>query len=94
MLNIMHPGRLLPQDNRVYIGLDGVTELKGPGWRDPRKWWWQVVDPFDFGGCIRRDPKFDFWNRPEMAEVVRDTVGSGSEGGEAANVVAEAKERD
>lgn len=68
MLNLMHPGRLLPQDARVYLGRDGVTELKGPGWRDPRKWWVQILDPFDFGGCLRKDPKFDFWNHPEATE--------------------------
>jgi hypothetical protein len=66
MLNVMHPGRLLPQDATVYLGVDGKTELKGPGWRDPRKWWLQIVDPF--GGCLRRDPKFDFWNHPEATE--------------------------
>jgi hypothetical protein len=38
MLNAMHPGRLLPQDSRVYLAPDGLTELKGPGWRDPRRW--------------------------------------------------------
>jgi hypothetical protein len=65
MLNAMHPGRLLPQDSRVYLATDGLTELKGPGWRDPRRWWWQAVDPFDFGGCCRRDAKYDFWNHPE-----------------------------
>lgn len=68
MLNVMHPGRLLPQDSRAYLARDGVTELRGPGWRDPRKWWVQVLDPFDFGGCMRKDPKFDFWNHPETAE--------------------------
>jgi hypothetical protein len=73
MLNAMHPGRLLPQDSRVYLAPDGLTELKGPGWRDPRRWWWQVLDPFDFGGCCRRDAKYDFWNHPEPV---------GSEGGD------------
>jgi hypothetical protein len=34
----------------------------------------QVVDPFDFGGCCRRDAKYDFWNHPEPV---------GSEGGDA-----------
>jgi hypothetical protein len=65
MLNAMHPGRLLPQDSRVYLAPDGLTELKGPGWRDPRRWWWQVLDPFDVGGCCRRDAEYDFWNHPE-----------------------------
>lgn len=68
MLNIMHPGRLLPQDSRIYLGLDGVTELRGPGWRDPRKWYWQLCDPFDFAGCCKRDPQFDFWNHPQADE--------------------------
>lgn len=68
MLNTMHPGRLLPQDSRVYLAPDGLTELKGPGWRDPRRWWWQVLDPFDFGGCCRKDAKYDFWNHPEPFE--------------------------
>lgn len=68
MLNTMHPGRLLPQDSRVYLAPDGLTELKGPGWRDPRRWWWQVLDPFDFGGCCRKDAKHDFWNYPEPFE--------------------------
>lgn len=88
MLNWMHPGRLLPQDSRVYLGLDGVTELKGPGWRDPRRWWWQVVDPFDFGGCCRPDSKFDFWNHPEAIEGEREATGIESEAGEAASTSA------
>lgn len=74
MLNVMHPGRLLPRDSRVYLGTDGTTELRGPGWRDPRKWYWQFADPFDFVGCCRRDPKFDFWNHPETTEDGREAM--------------------
>lgn len=74
MLNVMHPGRLLPQDARVYLGTDGVTELRGPGWRDPRKWWWQLMDPFDFVGCCRREEKFDFWNHPEAVDSETQAV--------------------
>jgi hypothetical protein len=82
VLNAMHPGRLLPQDSRVYLATDGLTELKGPGWRDPRRWWWQVVDPFDFAGCYRKGAKYDFWNHPEPV---------GSEGGdEVARIESEA----
>jgi len=65
MLNAVHPGRLLPKDSRVYLAPDGITEMQGPGWRDPRRWWWQIADPFDFAGCCRRDAKHDFWNHPE-----------------------------
>lgn len=74
MLNVMHPGRLLPRDARVYLGTDGVTELKGPGWRDPRKWWWQLMDPFDFVGCCRREERFDFWSHPEAVDNERVAV--------------------
>lgn len=86
MLNVMHPGRLLPQDSRIYLGRDGVTELKGPGWRDPRKWWVQILDPFDFGGCIRKDPKFDFWNHPGTAEGEESTAVGESEAGKSEGV--------
>jgi hypothetical protein len=85
MLNVMHPGRLLPQDSRVYLAPDGLTELNGPGWRDPRRWWWQVVDPFDFGGCCRKDPKYDFWNHPEPV--------GGEEGGVVARVEGESADK-
>lgn len=82
MLNIMHPGRLLPQDSKIYLSTDGVTELKGPGWRDPRKWYWQFMDPFDFAGCCRKEEKYDFWNHPEEnvqaeAEIARGDVETG-----------------
>jgi len=95
MLNVMHPGRLLPQDSRVYLGRDGVTEFKGPGWRDPRKWWLQIVDPFDFGSCTRKDPKYDFWNHPEATEGAESTVVVESEAGkaESASVVVETEGR-
>lgn len=91
MLNIMHPGRLLPQDSRIYLARDGVTELKGPGWRDPRKWWVQVLDPFDFGGCMRKDPKFDFWNHPEATDGEDTVAAVDNEAGktESANTVVE-----
>lgn len=107
MLNVMHPGRLLPQDTRIYLGLDGVTELKGPGWRDPRRWYVQIVDPFDFAGCCRRDAQYDFWNHPQPLEpegdasnveadagkVKSETTATTAVGGPAALPVVEAKKR-
>lgn len=84
MLNIMHPGRLLPKDSKIYLSTDGVTELKGPGWRDPRKWYWQFMDPFDFAGCCRKEEKYDFWNHPEEnAEAETEIARADVETGEA-----------
>lgn len=69
LLNVLHPGRYLPRSNRVYLGRDGSTEYVGPGWKDPRRWWWTVLDPFDLYGVIKgRDKKSEFWN-DETAEV-------------------------
>ena len=72
-----------------------MTELKGPGWRDPRKWWVQILDPFDFGGCMRKDPKFDFWNHPETTDGEESTgiVESESAKAESSNVVGETQMR-
>ncbi len=44
--NIMHPGRLLPEDDRRYLAQDGVTVLKGPGWKDSRSLTQTFFDPF------------------------------------------------
>ncbi len=44
--NIMHPGRLLPEDDRRYLAQDGMTVLKGPGWKDSRSLTETFFDPF------------------------------------------------
>lgn len=44
--NIMHPGRLLPEDDRRYLAQDGMTVLKGPGWKDSRSLTQTFFDPF------------------------------------------------
>ncbi|KAL9589918.1 MAG: hypothetical protein Q9203_001273 [Teloschistes exilis] len=70
MLNIWHPMRYLPNDNKIYLGKDGVTERWGPGWVDKRPFLITFVDPFDIGGlCLKRD-KEKFWDREEEHPVV------------------------
>ncbi len=44
--NAVHPGRLLPEDPRKYLAQDGVTVLKGPGWKDSRSLTETFFDPF------------------------------------------------
>ncbi|KAL5000279.1 hypothetical protein BDV10DRAFT_163104 [Aspergillus recurvatus] len=52
MLNIFHPMRFLPRSNRIYLAKDGVTEVEGPGFKDPRPWYVTFIDPFDIAGLI------------------------------------------
>lgn len=47
LLNIWHPGKRLPRSNSVFLARDGVTERRGPGWKDDRPWIITVFDPFD-----------------------------------------------
>ncbi len=46
--NIRHPRRYLPQDYRIYLAKDGVTEIQGPGWDDKRVFLMTLIDPFGF----------------------------------------------
>ncbi|KAM5350559.1 hypothetical protein ACJ41O_007064 [Fusarium nematophilum] len=58
-LNIVHPGRYLPNDLRQYLDFDGKTERMGPGWIHKRPWYEFIADPFDFIGILsmkKRDP--------------------------------------
>lgn len=62
MFNIWHPLMYLPNDNKVYLSQDGLTERQGPGWVDKRHFLLTVFDPFDIGGLImRKDNKDRFW---------------------------------
>ena len=69
ILNVWHPARYLPRNNKVFLSKDGVTEAEGPGWDDARPWWIGVLDPFDLVGLVRgRDQKTRFWEE-EFREV-------------------------
>jgi len=62
MLNVWHPPMYLPNDNKIYLARDGVTERQGPGWVDKRNFLLTIFDPFDIGGLIKRkDNKDKFW---------------------------------
>ncbi|KAK0369931.1 RTA1 domain-containing protein, partial [Colletotrichum limetticola] len=65
MFNVRHPRRYLPERYTVYLAPDGVTEVEGPGWKDPRAFWVTVVDPFDVRGLVKgRDRGMErFWER-------------------------------
>lgn len=73
MLNIWHPGQSLPPDNHLYLSRDGVTELRGPGWKDNRPFIVTFFDPFDIYGLFTgRDKKTAFWDMtPEEWEALQ-----------------------
>ncbi|KAL8712878.1 MAG: hypothetical protein Q9220_003086 [cf. Caloplaca sp. 1 TL-2023] len=70
MLNIWHPMRYLPNDNKIYLSKDGVTERRGPGWIDKRPFMVTFVDPFDVAGLFLKRDKERFWDREEEHPVV------------------------
>ncbi|KAF1982160.1 hypothetical protein K402DRAFT_397755 [Aulographum hederae CBS 113979] len=65
MLNIWHPAKYLPRDYKTYLAQDGITELRGPGWKDERPFLQTFFDPFDVVGLITgSDKKTRFWEMP------------------------------
>lgn len=46
MWNAFHPRRFLPGDPAVYLAQDGMTRVKGPGWKDTRSFIETFFDPF------------------------------------------------
>jgi hypothetical protein len=63
LLNAFHPGKRLPRSNSVFLDRDGVTERRGPGWKDDRPWIVTVFDPVDLWGLFRgRDKETQFWD--------------------------------
>ncbi|KAJ5130460.1 RTA-like protein [Penicillium bovifimosum] len=62
LLNVFHPMRSLPRSNKIYLAEDGVTEIEGPGYDDPRHWLQTVVDPFDIYGLFaNRGKQNKYW---------------------------------
>lgn len=86
ILNIWHPSRLLPGDHKVYLAVDGITERRGPGWKDRRPLLITLVDPFDVGRLSTKKYANDkFWERNEgdvvgIANDRREDTESSKEG--------------
>ena len=75
LLNVGHPARFLPRNNKIYLAQDGVTELEGPGYSDKRRFLVTILDPFDIAGLIKgRDKATRYWEeQQEMGIPVADT---------------------
>lgn len=72
MLNVFHPSSVLPRSNKTYLAPDGVTEVKGPGYKDPRPFLATLIDPFDILGLVTGKSKGEkYWeNTPSNGAVV------------------------
>lgn len=69
LLNVLHPMQVLPRSNKVYLAKDGVTEIEGPGYDDPRPKILTIVDPFDIYGLIaKRGRKEKYWEESETQD--------------------------
>ena len=71
--SVRHPRRYLPQDYRVYLAKDGVTEVQGPGWDDKRGFLVTLMDPFGILTCMEPRDKKPFWEAdgtPEGGPII------------------------
>lgn len=74
MFNVRHPRRYLPRNNKIYLSPDGITEIEGPGYEDPRKLWQTLVDPFDVRGLINgRGLQNDKFWQTEQSHATQQT---------------------
>jgi hypothetical protein len=78
MLNARHPMRYLPEDNKIYLAEDGVTEILGPGYEDKRNFLVTFLDPFDLWGRLRGRKTLNerFWETHGEGRVVGEPVES------------------
>jgi hypothetical protein len=71
LLNFNHPMRFLPRNNKIYLALDGVTEIEGPGYEDKRLWIVTLFDPFDLVSACRGKRLEDrFWETHQEGRIV------------------------
>lgn len=64
LMNVYPPAKYLPANHKIYLAMDGKTEVEGPGMIDNRPFLATWLDPFDIYGIIRkRDQKNRYWLR-------------------------------
>ncbi|KAL9006890.1 MAG: hypothetical protein Q9188_000345 [Gyalolechia gomerana] len=74
MLNIWHPMKYLPNDNKIYLSKDGTMERLGPGWEDSRSFLVSLIDPFDLLGLLLGRRKDKFWEREDEHPIVGQEI--------------------
>ncbi|RMZ87989.1 hypothetical protein DV736_g4778, partial [Chaetothyriales sp. CBS 134916] len=64
LFNVFPPAKYLPVNHKIYLAVDGRTEIQGPGMSDRRMFLLTILDPFDIVGLLMgRDSKNRFWER-------------------------------
>ncbi|OCT53854.1 RTA1 domain protein [Cladophialophora carrionii] len=62
LLNVYPPLKYLPRNDKIYLAMDGKTEIEGPGMVENRPFLLTLVDPFDLVGLATgQDNKNRFW---------------------------------
>jgi hypothetical protein len=64
LMNVFPPLKYLPHNNKVYLAVDGKTEIEGPGMVENRPFLLTLFDPFDLVGLATgQDNKNRFWEK-------------------------------
>ncbi|KIX06165.1 uncharacterized protein Z518_04139 [Rhinocladiella mackenziei CBS 650.93] len=64
LMNVYPPAKYLPANHKIYLAVDGKTEIEGPGMVDKRPFLLTFFDPFDLTGLISgQDNKNKFWEK-------------------------------
>lgn len=64
LLNVYPPAKYLPRNYKIYLAMDGKTEIEGPGMVDKRPFLMTLFDPFDIAGLVAgKDNKNKFWEK-------------------------------
>ncbi|KIY01427.1 uncharacterized protein Z520_02979 [Fonsecaea multimorphosa CBS 102226] len=64
LMNVFPPLKYLPHDHKIYLAVDGKTEIEGPGMVEKRPFILTLIDPFDLVGLITgQDNKNRFWEK-------------------------------
>lgn len=77
-LNLIHPGRFLPSNNKIYLDFDGKTERVGPGWDNKRHWIMYLADPFDFIGMLTAKKGEAYYNEPDRWAKTKHSFAQGT----------------
>ncbi|KAK5955241.1 hypothetical protein OHC33_003922 [Knufia fluminis] len=88
IMNIWPPARYLAADHKVYLAMDGKTEIQGPGMIDKRPFLVTLVDPFDIWGLIKKkDQKNRYWLKDGIGGPLPEVQSSAGEASEAGHQV-------
>lgn len=75
LMNVLPPAKYLPANAKVYLAMDGTTEIEGPGMVDKRPFLYTLFDPFDIVGIVKqKDRKNRYWLRDGIGGPLPETT--------------------